>query len=157
MEAEVKTAVGTPDSGSWITRIFQEPVVIGQYAAWAMAVFVLMVAISLAISLVVLIRLPADYFRTHRAEGIPGADRDRFSRARTVARNVLGAILVVIGAILSVPGVPGQGLLTMLVGVLLLDFRGKHELLYRILSRPRLLKAVNRLRKRFSRPPFVIT
>ena len=45
----------------------------------------------------------------------------------------------------------------MFVGVLLLDFPGKHKLVRKMLSRPPVLKAVNRLPKRFSRSPLVIT
>ena len=76
---------------------------------------------------------------------------------RVVLKNILGAILIVIGAILSLPGKPGQGLLTVFFGILLLNFVGKHKLVRKMLSRPPVLKAVNRLRKRFSRSPLVIT
>ena len=73
-----------------------------------------------------------------------------------VLKNVFGVILVLIGAILSLPGLPGPGLIIVLAGVFLLDFPGKRQLLCRILSRPRLLRPVNRLRRKFSQPPFLI-
>jgi UPF0716 family protein affecting phage T7 exclusion len=79
-----------------------------------------------------------------------------FFRVGAASKNVLGGILIVIGAILSLPGVPGQGLLTVFAGLLLLDFPGKHRLLCKILSWPRLLQSINRLRTKFSRPPLVI-
>ena len=64
---------------------------------------------------------------------------------------------MVAGIILSVPGVPGQGLLTMLVGLVLLDIPGKRRLELKLVSRPRVVRAINRLRKRFSRPPLLTT
>ena len=74
----------------------------------------------------------------------------------TVLKNVFGVILILIGAILSLPGLPGPGLPIVLAGVFLLDFPGKRKLLCKILNRPRLLRSVNRLRRKFSRPPVLI-
>jgi hypothetical protein len=73
-----------------------------------------------------------------------------------VGKNVLGVVLVGIGIILSIPGVPGQGLLTILLGVMLLDIPGKRQLECKIISRPQVLKAVNKLRHRFDKPHLVL-
>jgi hypothetical protein len=142
---------------SRITKIFQQQGLVAQYAALATALLVLMVVISFAVTLIILVRLPADYLRIVSQESGRAADRGLFFRAGTVLRNLSGALLIVIGVILSLPGIPGQGLLTLLVGILLLDFPGKHKLVRKVLGRPSVLKAANRLRKRFSRPPLLIT
>jgi len=108
---------------------------------------------SFALVAIVLVRLPADYLHADHA-GDPPADGRRLSFwAAKILRNVLGALLVVLGIVLSIPGVPGQGLLTVLTGLLLIDFPGKHRLLSKALGRPGVLAAINRLRRRFSRPP----
>jgi len=70
-----------------------------------------------------------------------------------VGKNLLGLVLVALGVVLSVPGVPGQGLLTILIGIILLDFPGKRALVQRLVGRPAVLGAINRLRARFRRPP----
>jgi hypothetical protein len=75
--------------------------------------------------------------------------------ARLIARNVAGAMALVVGVLLSLPGVPGPGVATMLLGFLLLDFPGKRRLESRLLSRPHLLAAVNSLRRHLHRPPLV--
>jgi hypothetical protein len=54
---------------------------------------------------------------------------------------------------MAVPGIPGQGVLTMIVGLTLLDFPGKRGLECRLIGRPRILRTINRLRARFGRPP----
>lgn len=141
---------------SLITDIFQQPALMGQYAILAAVVFVATLVISFAVSLAVLIRLPPDYFGAPRVHSIEEAGHGIFFRIGIVLKNLVGATLIVIGAILSVPGLPGQGLLTVLAGIFLLDFPGKRSLLYRILSRPILLRSINRLRTKFSRPPLVI-
>lgn len=122
-----------------------------------LTVLVLMVVLlaSAAIPLAVLIRLPPDYFAASRAQGFQKSGHPIYYWAGIVFRNLLGATLVVLGVVLTVPGIPGQGPLTVLAGVLLLDFPGKRELLFKLFSRPHLLRSINRLRARFSRPPLV--
>ncbi|MEJ7730800.1 MAG: hypothetical protein WKG00_16475 [Polyangiaceae bacterium] len=86
---------------------------------------------------------------------MPLDGRPRWVRmAGVVGRNVAGAVLVVVGIVLSVPGVPGQGLLTILVGIILLDIPGKKRLERRILGIRAVQSAVTRLRKRYGREPF---
>jgi hypothetical protein len=69
------------------------------------------------------------------------------------AKNVAGVLLVGLGLIMAVPGVPGQGLLTALIGLSLVSFPGKRRLERRLIRRPVVLRAINRLRHRFQRPP----
>ena len=73
-----------------------------------------------------------------------------------IGKNILGIVLVVLGVVLSLPGVPGQGLLTILLGVMLLDFPGKHRLEQKLLSKPSIVNTINRLRGRFGKPPLVL-
>lgn len=68
-------------------------------------------------------------------------------------KNIAGLLLVLLGLVLSLPGVPGQGLITILIGIMLLDFPGKQKIERKIISRPSVLSNVNRLREKFSRPP----
>jgi hypothetical protein len=70
-----------------------------------------------------------------------------------VVKNLLGAFLVLLGVVMSLPGVPGQGVLTILLGVMLLDFPGKRALELKLVSRPKVLRTINRIRQQFERPP----
>ena len=118
--------------------------------AWGVALFAVSAAGSLAVATAVLVRLPADYFA---AEG-PAIQHGGLPTR--IAKNVLGALLVLVGVVLSIPGVPGQGVLTILLGVMLLDFPGKRALERRFVSAPSVRRAVNRLRARFGSPPLVL-
>ena len=73
-----------------------------------------------------------------------------------VAKNVLGLVFVVLGVIMAVPGVPGPGVLTVLLGVMMLDFPGKRDLEARFLGQPRVYSAVNALRSKFGKPPLML-
>ena len=62
-------------------------------------------------------------------------------------------MLIVLGVVLSLPGVPGQGLLTMLLGLMLTSLPGKRRVELWILRHKPVAKTVNRLRERFHRAP----
>ena len=74
-----------------------------------------------------------------------------------VGRNLIGLLLVVGGIVLMIPGVPGPGFLILAIGVTLLDVPGKRRMELRLLQNPRVLRALNRVRARFGRPPLVVT
>lgn len=111
---------------------------------------------SLLVVGVLLVKLPATYFQEWHSRGFW---TDRHPAIRLLAltsKNVLGALLIMLGTIFSLPGVPGQGMLTILIGLMVLDLPGKRHLERRIVGRPRILRAINRLRKRFGSPPLVL-
>jgi UPF0716 family protein affecting phage T7 exclusion len=70
---------------------------------------------------------------------------------RRVLRNGVGGILLILGILMLV--LPGQGLLTIIVALTMLDFPKKRQLTRRLLSRPTVLKLINSIRHRFQRPP----
>ena len=113
-----------------------------------------MAAVSVAVVGAVLARLPADYFVN------PAARRpiDRHPVLKwllVVGRNAFGYLLIALGVVLSLPGVPGQGLLTILMGVMLIDFPGKHRAERWLVTRRVVLGPVNRLRARAGQPPLM--
>ena len=56
----------------------------------------------------------------------------------------------------SLPGVPGQGILTMLLGVMLLSLPGKRRCEQWLVSRRRVRAGIDRIRGRFGKPPLVL-
>jgi len=117
--------------------------------------FVVLAAASLSMTGWILVRIPADYFVGDKP---PALWVDRHAVLRWlghVGKNVLGAFLVALGIVLSLPGVPGQGLLTILIGLTFLDIPGKRRLEKRLIQRPRVLAVINRLRTARGRRPLV--
>src|SRR5690242_6394204 len=111
---------------------------------------------SCAISLVALIGLPRDYFRTSRVAGGSYAEKGFVGRAGIVLKNLLGLVLVITGIVLSLPLIPGPGLLTVAAGIALLDFPARRRWLYKLLRRPGMLRSINRWRAVFSRAPLAM-
>jgi hypothetical protein len=111
---------------------------------------------SIAVVTVVLVKLPANYFHSSHAREFLVERHPVLRMLGIFAKNLLGLVLVGFGIVMSLPGVPGQGVLTILLGVMLLDFPGKRALEARIVSRPRVYSAVNSLRARFDKPPLML-
>jgi hypothetical protein len=101
--------------------------------------------VSTALALGVLLALPEDHFTR--------TGRGRAHLVLVILKNLLGVLLIAVGIVLSVPGIPGQGLLTIFAGLLLLDVPGKRRFELRVLRRPSIRGKVDALRRRFRRPP----
>ena len=98
-------------------------------------------------------RLPADYFtQRERVElGIPEQSPGALRLFLRVLKNLLGVLLLLLGVLMLV--LPGQALLTLLVGAFLVDFPGKRKFERWVIARPWVLSTINRLRKRTGQPP----
>ena len=120
-------------------------------------IFVGSFLINLAIVSIILVKLPANHFSKKRKTKFWSGPRPALHAAKVIGKNVGGVLLVALGIVLSVPGVPGQGLLTILLGVMLLDFPGRDRLEQKLLSKPSIVNTINRLRGRFGKPPLELT
>lgn len=100
-----------------------------------------------------LLGLPADYLVRPRRTWREAWRGSVWRKLGTAARHFAGGALLVAGGVMLIPGVPGPGLLTVLLGLSLVDFPAKHRLQCRVLRIPRLRGRLDRLRARFGRPP----
>ena len=116
-------------------------------------IFVGSFLINLAIVSVILVKLPADHFKKNRKTKFWAGPRPALNAAKVIGKNIAGVLLVALGIVLSLPGIPGQGLLTILLGIMLLDFPGRERLEQKLLSKPAIVNTINRLRGRFNKPP----
>ncbi len=110
-------------------------------------------AFSFLVIGIVMVNIPANYFSSHYQQDFLPNSRWIVRWGAVVAKNLLGVFLVLLGIVLSLPGVPGQGILTILLGLIMLDIPGKRPLEARIIKRPAVRDAINKLRARFNKPP----
>ena len=122
-------------------------------AALGVGIFLVTFLANLALVSFILVKIPADYFRESPQAKFLEKQSPVVRVLAIIGKNIAGVVLVVLGVLLSLPGVPGQGVLTILLGVMLLDFPGRQRFERWIVSSPRVLKAVNKLRHRFDKPP----
>jgi hypothetical protein len=118
--------------------------------------FLVTFTLSLLMVSFVLVKIPPTYFHPeHNREFMVGKPwLVRWSGL--ILKNIVGVLLVALGIVLSLPGVPGQGILTILLGLVMLDIPGKRPLEARIVRRPAVLSSINKLRARFDKPPLEI-
>ncbi len=118
--------------------------------------FAIVSALGIALVSLVLIRLPATYFSSSRPESFWSDAHPVVRWTGLIIKNVVGFAILLVGIVLMVPGIPGPGLLIVLLGIMLMDFPGKRRLERWLIGRPKIFAAVNRLRQQFRRAPFVV-
>jgi hypothetical protein len=118
--------------------------------------FLITFSISLGIVSFILVRIPPDYFKKDNPRKVLPNHHRAVRSLVIVLRNILGVFLVALGIVLSLPGVPGQGILTILLGIMLLDFPGKRGLEYKLVSRPKVRQAINKLRNKYGKPELIL-
>ena len=97
--------------------------------------------------------IPSDYF-INRKESKFKLNYPVAWIVSVVIKNIFGYILIFGGILMLI--LPGQGLITIFVGLLLSNYPGKYSIEKRIIATPKILKSINWLRKRSNEPPLII-
>ena len=139
---------------SWLTGLWESLTPGG--IAIGVGLFLISLAFSFGAIAVVMLKIPANYFSSHYVQDFLPNSPFIVRWGAVVLKNILGVFLIGLGIILSLPGVPGQGILTILLGLIMLDIPGKRPLEARIIKRPAILAAINSLRARYSKPPLIM-
>jgi len=106
---------------------------------------------TLIIIPILAVRIPADYFKHEKQKPDHFYRRYSFIRILVLAlKNLLGLIFIIAG--LAMLFLPGQGFITILIGIMMLNFPGKFTLEQRIVQQPNVLRAVNWMRTKADRP-----
>ncbi len=108
---------------------------------------ILLIVTSVALVPALVRRLPVDYF----VASPPPRPRTARALLGRAARNLVGVSLVLLGVAMLV--LPGQGILTIVAGLLWLDFPGRRALLRRIVVLTPLRRAIEALRRNAGAPP----
>lgn len=118
-----------------------------QFFVWLGVISALTFVFSLLMLPWLIGRIPADYFTRTR-------DSHKWHvllQPHTIMRNLLGLPVVIAGIAMLL--LPGQGVLTIMVGLAIMNFPGKFELEKWVITRKGVLKAVNWIRTKSHRPP----
>jgi hypothetical protein len=119
-------------------------------------IFIATFVITSAIAALIIVKLPEDYFHPSNEREFWVERHPVLRWAGLILKNIAGVLLVLVGIVMSLPGVPGPGVMTILLGVMLLDFPGKRALELKLVRRQQVRRALDRVRKRFNQPPLLI-
>ncbi|MFI4898419.1 MAG: hypothetical protein ACIARR_11410 [Phycisphaerales bacterium JB059] len=112
--------------------------------------------ISLVLAPIIAASIPPAYFAHDRRPSSRFAGRRPVVRwGLRIGKNLLGGVLMLGGVAMLV--LPGQGLLTMLVGGMLIDFPGKYRFEKWLMARSWVRRPINWLRRRRGRAELVLT
>lgn len=136
------------DIVSWI-REYQD------LLQWLGGTSLFLFAVTLIVFPLVIIYLPQDYFVRHERD--PAHQKRRHPvvwLTLTILKNIFGWVLILAGIAMLV--LPGQGVLSILMGATLANFPGKYTLERRLVRRPAVSRTLNKIRIRAGKPPLEI-
>lgn len=102
----------------------------------------------------ILVRLPPHYFDERQPRRWMPGHHPVLRLLGLIVKNAAGAVFLVVGIALLF--LPGQGILTILLGISLMDFPGKRYCERKIVGQPTVLKAINALRAKYDKPPLTM-
>src|SRR6266480_3667735 len=131
----------------WIAAAFEWAKSHQAFAWWILPASIAMSLLTpIAVGWAVL-QLPIDYFnRTNHRPLDLWTSHPILRPLLLVAKNLLGLVLILAGIAMLV--LPGQGLLTIVVGVVLMDFPGKFRLERWLATRVPVWRSLNWLRRK---------
>lgn len=103
---------------------------------------------------IILMRLPADYFDIRKPRPWMENHHPVLRLLGHIVKNVVGAIFLFAGFLMLF--LPGQGVLTMLIGLSLIEFPGKRQVEAKIVGQSTVLSTINAMRAKFDKPPLII-
>lgn len=100
-------------------------------------------------------KIPSDYFSHPKRQKYLWNNRSLIVRWIFIfLKNILGVLFVIGGIAMLL--LPGQGILTILTGLLIMDFPCKYKVEIWILKHPFILKSINQLRAKAKQRPLEI-
>lgn len=120
------------------------------HAAILLGISLLTLIMTFVMLPILITRLPKDYFvEGHRPR--PLSQHLAVHLLLMAIKNLIGIAFVMLGILLLF--LPGQGLLTLIIGLTIMNYPGKYALERWLVRRPRVLPALNWLRLRHGQPP----
>ncbi|GJL83042.1 MAG: hypothetical protein DHS20C01_26760 [marine bacterium B5-7] len=121
---------------------------------WVSVLSIFTFLASLILMPLIVIKIPVDYFQKERRHEAKLRRVHPLSYLIVrILKNALAVLLIVGGFFMLV--LPGQGLLTILIGVGVSDFPGKYRLERWIVNRPGILTAINWIRRKAKVEPLI--
>ena len=138
----------------WLSEVWSSLTVNGLLLG--IGLFLASLVLSFAAIAIVMVKIPANYFSSHYKQDFLPDSPWLVRWSAVILKNILGVVLIILGILLSLPGVPGQGILTILLGLIMLDIPGKRPIEAKIIQRPTVLAAINKLRAKYNKPQLIL-
>lgn len=124
------------------------------HAQWLITFSIVIFIATLILVPAIIVRLPVDYFseiKRHKTD----SRRPAIKILSIIIKNISGGILLLAGLVMLFT--PGQGLITLLTGIMIMNYPGKYKLERWLIIRFHLLTPINWYRARHDRKPLTIS
>ena len=126
-----------------------------QLLVWAGVISLIVFILSLLSLPWLVSQIPEDYFLPKKRQPTQWKQLHPIIRLLAlIGKNLIGYGLIVAGLLMLF--LPGQGILTLVMGLLLVDYPGKFRLERKLVKTPAILNSLNWLRRKAKRPPLVM-
>ena len=100
-------------------------------------------------------KIPSDYFTHSKRQKYLWCNQPKIVRFIFIfLKNILGVMFVTGGIAMLL--LPGQGILTILIGLIIMDFPYKYKVETWIIKHPFVLSTINKLRSKAKQPPLIV-
>ena len=127
--------------------------ILKDHAQWLIILSIVLFIVTLILVPVIIVHLPVDYFseiKRHKTD----TRHPAIKILSIIIKNISGGILILAGLIMLFT--PGQGLITLLTGIMIMNYPGKYKLERWLIIRFHLLTPINWYRARHHREPLTI-
>ena len=117
----------------------------------SLSIFILMISVFMMILIISF--LPENYFKSENRNLISSIQNSNYPILKLlvlIIKNFFGVLLLMSGILMLV--LPGQGILTIITGLVFMDYPGKYKFERKLLRQKGVINSINWIRSRLSKP-----
>ena len=117
----------------------------------SLSIFILIISVFMMVLIISF--LPEDYFKSENRNLISSVQNSRYPLLKLlvlITKNFFGVWLLLSGILMLV--LPGQGILTIITGLVFMDYPGKYKFERKLLRQKGVINSINWIRSRLSKP-----
>ena len=117
----------------------------------SLSIFILIISVFMMVLIISF--LPEDYFKSQNRNLISSVQNSRYPMLKLlvlITKNFFGVLLLLSGILMLV--LPGQGILTIITGLVFMDYPGKYKFERKLLRQKGVINSINWIRSRLSKP-----
>ena len=121
----------------------------------SLSIFILIISVFMMVLIISF--LPEDYFKSENRNLISSVQNSRYPLLKLlvlITKNFFGILLLLSGILMLV--LPGQGILTIITGLVFIDYPGKYKFERKLLRQKGVINSINWIRSRLSKPPLKV-
>ena len=121
----------------------------------SLSIFILIISVFMMVLIISF--LPEDYFKSENRNLISSVQNSRYPLLKLlvlITKNFFGVLLFLSGILMLV--LPGQGILTIITGLVFMDYPGKYAFERKLLKQKGVINSINWIRSRQSKPPLKV-